>query len=88
MYSLCYYARKYYHKMSGGVMQNHNVNTEIYKVVVNHEGQYSLWYESKEIPAGWLYADKTGTKEECLSYIKNVWTDMTPLSLRQHLEII
>ena len=69
-------------------MQSHNENTEVYKVVVNHEEQYSLWYVSKKNPAGWLDAGKEGTKEECLIYIKEVWTDMTPLSLRQHLELV
>ena len=53
----------------------------IYTVVVNHEEQYSIWPEFKDIPAGWKSAGKTGSKEECLAYIKEVWTDMRPLSL-------
>lgn len=58
----------------------------IYVVVVNHEEQYSIWPEGKEVPAGWREAGKQGTKEECLAYIKEVWTDMRPLSLRQRLQ--
>ncbi len=58
----------------------------IYHVVVNHEEQYSIWPEWKEIPAGWRPAGRTGTKEECLAYIKEVWTDMRPLSLRKRME--
>ncbi len=54
-----------------------------YKVVVNEEGQYSLWFLDRENPAGWSDAGKQGTKEECLEYIEKVWTDMTPASLRQ-----
>ena len=52
------------------------------KVVVNHEGQYSLWFVDRENPPGWEDAGKTGTKEECLAFVEEVWTDMRPLSLR------
>ena len=58
----------------------------IYKVVVNHEEQYSIWLADRENPAGWREAGKTGTKDECLAYIKEAWTDMRPLSLRQKME--
>ena len=54
----------------------------IYKVVLNHEEQYSIWEARKEIPLGWREAGKTGSKSECLGFIKEVWTDMRPLSLR------
>lgn len=54
----------------------------IYNVVVNHEEQYSIWPEYKEIPRGWRAVGKTGKKPECLAYINEVWTDMRPLSLR------
>ncbi|MBD3557345.1 MbtH family protein [Planktothrix sp. FACHB-1355] len=57
-----------------------------YAVVMNHEEQYSIWFADREIPAGWNEVGKTGTKEECLSYIKEVWTDMRPLSLRKQME--
>jgi len=58
----------------------------IYKVVVNHEEQYSIWPEYKENPLGWRDAGKVGTKAECLDHIKEVWTDMRPLSLRKKME--
>jgi uncharacterized protein YbdZ (MbtH family) len=58
----------------------------IYKVVVNHEEQYSIIREHKEMPLGWRYAGKTGTKAECLSHIGEVWTDMRPLSVRRSME--
>jgi MbtH protein len=57
--------------------------TEQYLAVVNHEEQYSIWPADREIPAGWKAAGKQGTKEECLAYIEEVWTDMRPLSLRK-----
>ncbi|KQQ35974.1 antibiotic synthesis protein MbtH [Duganella sp. Leaf126] len=54
-----------------------------FNVVVNAEEQYSIWPDYQAIPAGWTEAGKHGTKEECLAYIEQVWTDMRPLSLRQ-----
>jgi uncharacterized protein YbdZ (MbtH family) len=61
-------------------------DTTIYRVVVNHEEQYSIWPEYKEIPLGWNDVGKAGLKPECLAYIKEVWTDMRPLSLRKQME--
>jgi uncharacterized protein YbdZ (MbtH family) len=61
-------------------------DTTIYKVVVNHEEQYSIWPEYKELPLGWNEVGKSGAKPECLAYIKEVWTDMRPLSLRKQME--
>jgi uncharacterized protein YbdZ (MbtH family) len=61
-------------------------DTTIYKVVVNHEEQYSIWPEYKENPLGWKDVGKAGPKAECLAYIKEVWTDMRPLSLRKKME--
>jgi uncharacterized protein YbdZ (MbtH family) len=61
-------------------------DTTIYKVVVNHEEQYSIWPEYKENPLGWNPVGKVGPKADCLAYIKEVWTDMRPLSLRKKME--
>lgn len=61
-------------------------NTEIYKVIINDEEQYSIWPADRTNPPGWKDAGKTGTKEECLAFIKDVWTDMRPLSLRRKME--
>ena len=58
----------------------------IYKVVVNHEEQYSIWPADRENALGWQDGGKTGAKAECLEYIKEVWTDMRPLSLRKRME--
>lgn len=60
--------------------------TRDFKVVVNHEEQYSIWPVERENPPGWRDAGKTGKKQECLEYIKEVWTDMRPLSLRKLME--
>ncbi len=61
-------------------------DTRTYKVVVNHEEQYSIWLADKENPLGWKDVGKSGLKSECLEYIKEVWTDMRPLSLRKKME--
>ncbi len=61
-------------------------DTTIYKVVVNHEEQYSIWPTHRDIPSGWRDVGKTGLKPECLDYIKEVWTDMRPLSLRKQMD--
>lgn len=61
-------------------------DTRIYAVVVNHEEQYSIWPADRELPLGWNNVGKTGLKSECLDYIREVWTDMRPLSLRKKME--
>lgn len=65
---------------------NDEEDTTIYKVVINHEEQYSIWPGDRENPAGWNDAGKSGRKAECLEYIREVWTDMRPLSLRKQME--
>ncbi|AGA31108.1 MbtH family protein [Singulisphaera acidiphila] len=57
-----------------------------FRVVVNHEEQYSLWLADREIPNGWSDTGKAGTREECLAHIEAVWTDMRPLSLRRAMD--
>ncbi len=58
----------------------------IYKVVMNHEEQYSIWPADRENALGWTDVGKQGPKAECLAYIEEVWTDMRPLSLRKKME--
>lgn len=60
-------------------------DTTIYKVVMNQEEQYSIWPDDRETPLGWHDAGKAGTKQECLAYIHEVWTDMRPKSLRDKM---
>lgn len=61
-------------------------DTTTYKVVVNDEEQYSIWPAYRDNALGWKDDGKSGPKAECLSYIKDVWTDMRPLSLRKRME--
>ena len=67
-------------------MREEREDTTIYTVVINHEEQYSIWPSGREIPLGWKEVGVTGPKDECLSYIGEVWTDMRPLSLRKKME--
>ena len=60
----------------------------IYKVVINHEEQYSIWPADRENPLGWKDVGKQGKKQKCLDYIEEVWTDMRPLSLREAMKKI
>jgi MbtH protein len=66
--------------------RDENEDTTIYKVVLNHEEQYSIWPADRENALGWRDAGKSGPKAECLAYINEVWTDMRPLSLRKKME--
>ena len=68
------------------MFEDENTDAPTYKVVVNHEEQYSIWPAERENALGWKDAGKRGTKAECLAYIKEVWTDMRPLSLRKKME--
>jgi MbtH protein len=58
-------------------------DTTVFKVVINHEEQYSIWPAARDNPPGWTDVGRAGTKADCLAYINEVWSDMRPLSLRQ-----
>jgi MbtH protein len=67
-------------------MNSDDKDSTKYKVVMNEEEQYSIWIADRPIPNGWRDAAKSGSKLECLTYIKEVWTDMRPLSLRTKMK--
>jgi MbtH protein len=54
-----------------------------YLVVRNDAGQYSLWALERQPPAGWHGVDFSGTEQECVAHIEQVWTDLTPAGLRR-----
>jgi len=54
-----------------------------YQVLVNSEGQHSLWPTSVRIPDGWTVAHGTDSRSNCIGYIEANWTDMRPQSLIQ-----
>jgi MbtH protein len=58
----------------------------VYRVVMNHEEQYSIWPEYKDLPLGWRDGGLVGSKQECIDFIDRTWTDMRPLSLRKLMD--
>lgn len=57
-----------------------------YLVLVNDEGQHSLWPSFAEVPAGWTVAKSEDTRQACLDYVEQNWTDMRPKSLIQAMD--
>jgi MbtH protein len=58
----------------------------IYHVLINDEGQHSLWPSFKEVPEGWTIVHKSDSRAACLAYINQNWTDMRPKSLIEHMK--
>jgi MbtH protein len=56
--------------------------TRRYRVVVNHEEQYSIWAEDQPPPAGWREEGFLGTRDGALAHIATIWRDMRPRSLQ------
>lgn len=72
--------------MTSQTTQNINAYTidgDLFKVIKNAEGQYSLWPEKKITPEGWTETGFTGSKAEASAYVDREWTDMRPLSLQK-----
>jgi MbtH protein len=57
-----------------------------YLVLVNEEGQHSLWPVFADVPDGWEVAFGEAGRQECLDYIEENWTDMRPKSLIKAME--
>ncbi|CAM5356884.1 MULTISPECIES: MbtH family protein [Streptomyces] len=57
-----------------------------YLVLVNDEGQHSLWPAFAEVPDGWHTALDATTREAALEYVNTHWTDMRPASLVRAME--
>ncbi len=54
-------------------------------VLINDEGQYSLWPSFRDVPAGWTAVGPRGKRQVCLDYIEENWTDMRPKSLIEQM---
>lgn len=57
-----------------------------YLVLVNDEGQHSLWPSFVDVPAGWRSVFGEDAREACLAYVDEHWTDMRPLSLIRSMD--
>ncbi|MBB5801696.1 MbtH protein [Saccharothrix ecbatanensis] len=53
-----------------------------FHVLVNDEGQHSLWPSFADVPAGWTAKFGPDTRDACVAYVEKHWTDLRPLSLR------
>ncbi|PPK71874.1 MbtH protein [Methylobacter tundripaludum] len=56
-------------------------NESDYLVLINDEGQHSLWPAFRDIPDGWTAIGPQGKRQDCLDWIETHWTDMRPKSL-------
>lgn len=54
-------------------------------VLMNDEEQHSIWPTFAEIPSGWRVAFGEATREDCLTYVNDHWTDLRPRSLRESM---
>ncbi|MDF5759362.1 MbtH family protein [Spongiactinospora sp. TRM90649] len=57
-----------------------------FKVLINDEGQHSLWPAFADVPSGWEVRLDDSPRGECLTYIEKNWTDMRPNSLVAAME--
>ncbi|TDT42245.1 MbtH protein [Streptomyces sp. BK208] len=55
-------------------------------VLVNHEGQHSLWPSFAQVPGGWTVAFEENTRDACLAYVEANWTDLRPRSLAESVD--
>ncbi|EST35528.1 MbtH family protein [Streptomyces roseochromogenus] len=54
-----------------------------YLVLINGEGQHSLWPSFADVPNGWTVIFNEASRQDCLDYVNEHWTDMRPLSLQR-----
>jgi MbtH protein len=57
-----------------------------YRILVNAEGQHSLWPAFREIPAGWSAVGPAGRRKDCFDWIEANWADMRPASITRLLD--
>ena len=63
------------------------IDGDLFKVLRNEEGQYSIWPAKKSNPAGWVEEGFSGAKEECSRFVDDHWTDLRPISLRKTMAL-
>jgi MbtH protein len=75
-----------FHLVLESVLSDEDEDSRLYRVVVNHEEQYSIWLADRPAPEGWTEVGAPASKQDCLDKITTLWTDMRPLSLRRSAE--
>ncbi|MEN9589293.1 MAG: hypothetical protein RLZZ481_1079 [Pseudomonadota bacterium] len=66
-------------------LDQYTIDGDLFKVLVNDEGQHSLWPAAQKSPNGWNEGGCSGTKAECLAFIEQNWKDMRPISLQRQM---
>jgi len=54
----------------------------IFVALMNDEEQHSLWPSHLAVPDGWRVVHPASTRQDCLDFIEEHWTDLRPLSAR------
>ena len=57
------------------------VDGDLFQMLMNEAGQYSLWPAALPVPEGWARVAALGSKAECVAYVDAHWTAMRPHSL-------
>jgi MbtH protein len=70
-----------HHEKETEMSNSFDDDTARFLVLVNDEGQHSLWPVFADVPAGWTVAYGEDDRQSCLAYIEKSWTDMRPKSL-------
>ncbi|RSN20159.1 MbtH family protein [Streptomyces sp. WAC 05977] len=57
----------------------------IFRVLVNRQGQHSLWPEFLTEPDGWEVVHGPAARSDCFAYVEKTWTDLRPAGLRAEM---
>lgn len=63
-------------------MDDFGIDGDLFQVLINDEGQHSLYPAAQDPPDGWKRIGPTGTKAECVAYVDANWLDMRPRTLQ------
>lgn len=63
-----------------------DVQDGTFSVLVNEEGQHSLWPDFADVPAGWTVVHGPADRDACVEYVNTHWTDLRPRSVAARLD--
>lgn len=66
-------------------LDDYTIDGDVFKVLINDEGQHSLWPAAQTAPNGWKEVGCEGSKSDCLDYVDRNWVDMRPISLQHSM---
>ncbi|MCP3469092.1 MbtH family NRPS accessory protein [Bradyrhizobium sp. CCGUVB1N3] len=59
---------------------------DVWQVVRDSEGRYSVWRDGRPVPFGWKAIPFNGSRDECLAHIETTWCDSRPASWAQLMD--